>query len=210
MIKTFFATLSSVAALLLAPAAHATRVVDTGTPSGNGYPLAFDTQDWYAAQVGFTQASTLDAISGHILGGTPGETFDISLFSADGSPGLGTLMYTGTATFGGDGWNGLSDLAGWSVAAGTYWIEFEIQGDDTLDSALSDSTVLDVGAPNPVATTAFTSTAGSPFGYTLTPLSFGLQVDATAVSAVPWPASAPLMLAGLALLATLGARRRQR
>lgn len=209
MIKTLLITLSSVAALLLAPSAHATRVVDTGTPSGNGYPLAFDAENWYAAQLSFTQASTINAISGHILGGTQGETFDISLFSYDGSPGLGSLMYTATATFGADGWNGVSGLSGWSLAAGTYWIEFEIQGDNTLNSALSDSTVMDVGAPNPVATTAFTSTAGSPFGYTVTPLSFGLQVDATAVSAVPWPASAPLMLGGLALLATMGARRRR-
>jgi hypothetical protein len=210
MTKTFLATLSSVAALLLAPGAHAARVVDTGTPAGNGLSLDFDSEDWYAAQVRFAQASTVDAIAGHLLGGTPGETFDISLFSADGTPGLGTLVYTGTATYGGDGWNGLSGLTGWRVAAGTYWIEFEIQADDTLNSALSDAPVLDVGAPNPVATTAFTSDGGTPYSYTTTPLSFGLQVDATAVSAVPWPASAPLMLAGLALLAMRNLARRRR
>jgi hypothetical protein len=210
MIKTFLVTLSSVAALLLAPCAHAARVVDTGTPSGNGFSLVFNSEDWYAAQVRFAQASTVDAIAGHILGGTQGETFDISLFSADGTPGLGTLMYSGTATYGGDGWNGLSGLTGWSVAAGAYWIEFEIQGDDTLNSALSDSPVLDVGAPNPVATTAFTTDGGTPFSYMTTPLSFGLEVDASAVSAVPWPASASLMIAGLALLSALGLTRRGR
>jgi hypothetical protein len=63
--------------------------------------------------------------------------------------------------------------------------------------------VFDTGAPHPLATTAWTSDAG--FSYADGPLSFGLRV-----STVPWPSSAALMLAGVALLTTLQRARRRR
>ena len=204
MIKSLIATISAAALLALVPHAQAATVVDTGTPDGGTVgALVFDSVDWVAAQVSFAQASTIAAIQGHVLGGTAGETFDISLFSADGGAGPGTLMYTTTATFGDDGWNGVSGLGGWTVAAGTYWIEFEIQGDDTLGARSVTGALFDTGAPHPLATTAFTGDAG--FSYADAPLSFGLRV-----STVPWPSSASLMLAGMALLSTLGLARRRR
>jgi hypothetical protein len=197
MTKQLLAALAA-AALFCLPAQAAT-VVDTGTPDGHAVgALAFDGVDWVAGQVSFAQAASLSSIQGHILGGTAGETFDVSLFANDGGTGPGSLLYTATATFGADGWNGLSGLQGWTVSAGSYWIEFEIQGDDSLGNAL-----LDLNAPNPLANTVFTDTSG--FHYEASPLSFGLQV-----STVPWPSSASLVGVGLALLSALGLARRAR
>ena len=203
MIKTFLASFSTVALLALAPHAQATTVVDTGTPGGSAVgALAFDGFDWVDAKVSFANAADIDAIRGHILGGAAGETFDITLYAADAVQGPGTLLYTTTATYGASGWNGASGL-GWNVVAGDYWIEFEIQGQDTLGGSSVTGALFDTGAPHPLATTASTPDAG--FTYDVSPLSFGLQV-----STVPWPSSASLMLAGMALLSTLGLARRRR
>jgi hypothetical protein len=191
MIKSLIACL-----LVLAGGAQAATVIDTGTPDGKAVgALAFDSIDWVAAQVSFAQASTIGAIQGHILGGAAGETFDISLYSSDGGAGPASLMFTTTATFGADGWNGVSGLSGWNVAAGQYWIEFEIQGDDSLGSSSVTGALFDLGASHPLALTASTGDAG--FSYQDSPLSFGLRV-----STVPEPESLALMLAGLAWLST--------
>jgi len=203
MTKPLLASLAAAALFALAPHARAATLVDTGTPDGNAVgALAFDAVDWVAGAVTFTQAAQIGAIQGHILGGTAGETFDVSLFAADGGAGPGTLLYTTTATFGADGWNGVSGLAGWHVAAGSYWIEFEIQGDDTLGAGSATGALFDTGAPHPLSMTASTSDAG--FSYADSPLSVGMRV-----STVPWPSSAALMLAGLALLSTRGFSRRR-
>jgi hypothetical protein len=197
------------ALLATASLAHAATVVDTGTPNGAAVgALAFDAVDWTAAQVSFAQASNVNAIQGHILGGAAGETFDVSLCASDAAHGPGTLLYTATATFGSDGWNGVSDLSGWTVAAGSYWVEFEIQGDDTLGASSVTGALLDLGAPKPVALTASTGDGG--FSYQDDALSFGLRLDASAVSAVPEASSAWQVVAGMLLLTSLGVARRRR
>jgi hypothetical protein len=203
MIKHLLAALSLAALSALAPLAQAATLVDTGTPDGNAVgALAFDAFDWVDAKVSVGHAADIDAIRGHILGGAAGETFDITLYAADGVQGPGTLLYTTTATYGASGWNGASGL-GWNVAAGDYWVEFEIQGQDTLGSSSVTGALFDTGAPNPLATTASTPDAG--FTYDVSPLSFGLQV-----STVPWPSSAALMLAGVVLLSASSLARRRR
>jgi len=208
MIKTL-TTLGATALLAAAPLAHAARVVDTGTPNGSAVgALAFDSIDWTAAEVSFATDSNVNAIQGHILGGAAGETFDISLFADDAAQGPGTLLYTATATYGAAGWNGVAGLSGWAVGAGSYWIEFEIQGADTLGSSSATGALLDLGAPNPLALTASTSDGG--FSYGSGALSLGLRVDATAVSAVPESAAAWQLMAGTLLLSTLSAVRRRR
>ncbi len=209
MNKSLLASLSAATALLaLALPAQAATVVDTGTPNGQAVTaLAFDSNDWADAQVSFASASTINQIQGHILGGATGETFDISLLANDGRFGPGDVLYTTTATFGSDGWNGAS-LSGWNVAAGSYWVEFEIQGADTLGSSSVTGALLDLGAPNPVANTVSTGDAG--FTYQASPLSFGLRVDASVVSAVPESSSTALMLAGLAWLFVPAFVRRKR
>jgi hypothetical protein len=208
MIKTL-TTLCAAALLASAPLARAATVVDTGTPDGSAVgALALDAVDWTAAQVSFAQASTIDAIQGHILGGAAGETFDVSLFAADAGPRPGTLLYTATAIYGAAGWNGVSGLGGWTVGPGSYWIEFEIQGGDTLGSGSATGALLDLGAPAPLALTASTSDGG--FSYDADTLSLGLRVEATAVSAVPDLAPAWQVAAGTLLLTSLGVVRRRR
>ena len=208
MNKSLLASLSAAAMLALALPANAATVVDTGTPGGQAVnSLVFDSNDWADAQVSFASASTINNIQGHILGGAAGETFDISLLANDGRFGPGDVLYTTTATFGSDGWNGAS-LSGWNVAAGSYWVEFEIQGADTLGSSSVTGALLDLGAPNPVANTVSTGDGG--FTYQASPLSFGLRVDASVVSAVPEASSAALMLAGLAWLFVPALARRKR
>lgn len=204
MTKHLIASLSAAALLALAPLAHAATVVDTGTPNGAAVgALAFDGIDWAAAQVSFAQAANIDSIQGHVLGGATGETFDISLFANDGGTGPGSLLYTTTATFGTDGWNGVSNLSGWTVTPGKYWIEFEIQGSDTLGSGSVTGALLDVGAPNPLALTATTGDSG--FSYQAGAQSFGLRM-----SAVPEVTGAWQMAAGMLLLSTMSLVRRRR
>ena len=202
-------SLCAAALLASAPLVHAATVVDTGTPDGSAVgALAFDAMDWTAAHVSFAQASTVDSIQGHILGGAAGETFDVSLYASDAAHGPGTLLYTATATFGSDGWNGVANLGGWTVAAGSYWVEFEIQGDDTLGASSVTGALLDLGAPKPVALTASTGDGG--FSYQDGALSIGLRVDASAVSAVPEASAALQVGAGMLLLMSLGLVRRRR
>jgi hypothetical protein len=207
MINSLLASLAT--ALAFCGAAGATAVVDTGAPDGAAVgSYAFDASDWYAAQVSFAGASRIDGVLGHVLGGTAGETFTVSLYADDASHLPGTPLYTASAVFAADGWNGLGGLSGWNVAAGDYWVGLEILGTDTLGSGSVTGALLDQGAPSPLAHWAWDATGG--FGYDdLGATSIGLRVDATALSAVPWPASGTLMLAGLAWLAGMAAARRR-
>lgn len=203
MTRTLLSTLAAVAALALAPIAHATAAVDTGTPSGDPlFGFAFDANDWVATKVTFANATTIDSISGYLLGGGDGETFDIALYADGAKPTSLSQLGAATAIFGSDGWNGASGL-GWHVAAGTYWIEFELNWNDTLGSSMSDGPlVFTTGVPNPVPTFTTPDSGFTYFDDGAT--SIGLQV-----STVPWPASVWTMLAGVAMLASLGLARRR-
>jgi hypothetical protein len=211
MIKKLLALFASAALCAAAPSAHATRIVDTGAPNGQAVgAYAFDSADWYAAQVDFAAASRIDAIFGHVLDGAAGETFHVSLYADDGAGAPGAALQSATAVFGADGWNGVSGLSGWNVAAGDYWVGLEVWGTDTIGSTSATGALLDQGAPTPLADTDFSSASGADYASTGTPLSIGLRIDATSLSAVPWPAQGPLMLYGLLLLFAFASGRRQR
>ena len=198
--------LLAAAALSAAGMAQATLVVDTGNPGGSYIgALALDGNDSIAGQFTLAQAGSVDAISTHLLGGTAGETFTLSLYADSAAHGPGSLLYAATATFGADGWNGVSGLSGWTLASGSYWVGVEIGANDTLGSGSITGALLDVGAPSPLARTAFN--AGSAYQVTTQPLSFGLRVD---VAAVPEPAAWVLAAAGLAGLAVQQRRRQFR
>jgi len=190
----------AIALLALAPFAQAAAVVDTGAPNGAAVgSLVFDGSDWVAAQVTFANAATIDAIAGHLLGGTGGETFDIALY--DGGARPGAALFTTTATYGVDGWNGASGLA-WNVAPGSYWIEFEVNWNDTLGTTpTATGALFDTGVAHPVQTA---TTPDWGFTYDAAP-SIGLQV-----SVVPEPTGALQVLAGMLLLTSMGVARRRR
>ena len=183
MNPSILSSLAAAAALTLAPSAQAALVVDTGTPNGSA--------------VG---SLVIDAIATHVLGGTAGETFDVSLYDGGATPGA--QLFTATATYGADGWNGASGLA-WTVAPGSYWIEFEVNGNDTLGSTpTATGALLDTGVAHPVQTA---TTPDWGFTYDASAQSLGLQV-----SVVPEPAAALQLLAGMLLLSTLSFARRRR
>ena len=200
MNKMLLSPLVAAATFALAPTAQAALAIDTGTPTGGAVgSLVFDGSDWVAAQVAFAGAATIAAIAGHIEGGTAGETFDISLYGGGATPG--SQEFTTTATYGADGWNGTSGLA-WTVPAGSYWIEFEVNWEDTLGTtSTATGALLDTGVANPVQT-ATTSDFG--FTYDASAQSIGLQV-----STVPEPASMLQLAGGALLLATLALARRR-
>ena len=196
MTKTLLAAFC--AAATLASPVQAATVVDTATPMGAGLPLVFDASDWVAARIDVAQQTTLGTIAGHILGGSAGESFDISLYTGTASPAQ--QLYTTTAAYGSSEWAGASNLA-WTVGPGSYWVEFELQAGQTLGSGSVTGALFDVGVAHPV-TTAATSDWG--FTYDASAQSIGLQV-----TSVPEPAQQAMLLAGLMLLTTLGLARRR-
>jgi MYXO-CTERM domain-containing protein len=207
MLKRPF-TSAWVALALLAGAAgaRAALVVDTGTPGGSAVgALALDGNDFYAGQFSLAEAGSVQAISTHLLGGTPGETFTVTLYADSASHLPGALLYTATASVGADGWNGIDGLSGWTLAGGSWWVGIEIGASDTLGAGSITGALLDVGAPSPLARTAFD--AGNGYRASSQPLAFGLRVD---VSPVPEPAAGLMALAGLAGLAALSLRRHGR
>jgi hypothetical protein len=197
-----FLSAIAVAAILAGTSAQAAVLVDTGTPNGSAVgSYAFDGMDWYAGHVSFGAAYDLSAISAHVLGTTPAETFTVALYTDGAVPG--DLLYSATATIGasGDGWTGVSgsSLSGWHVAAGSYWVAFEIGSGDSLGSGSVTGALLDAGAPNPLAATAFSSGAG--YGLSASPLGIGMRIEGALP--VPEPTTGALLAAGLAALALL-------
>ena len=207
MNRTFALTLAAAAVLLAGVApAHAALSVDTGTPNGNAIgAFAFDSNDSYAGKITFTENTTIQDISTHVLDGAAGETFTIALYDDSAAHLPGTALYSATATVdasGLNGWNGASGLTGWNVQAGSYWVGLDIGSTDTLGTASLTGALLDRGVAMPLAQTAFNS--GS--GYQATAgLDFGLRVSS--VSAVPEPSETLLMLAGLVALAPVVRKR---
>ena len=195
------------AALLLgcAAPARAALVVDTGVPNGNPVgAFAFDSNDFYAGQVMFTSAAQIGSVATHVLGGSAGETFTVALY-ADGAAHLpGAALYQATATYSVDGWNGVSGLSGWNVAAGTYWVAFEFGFGDDLGAGSATGALLDRGVPAPLSRTAFD--AGGGYQLASAPLDFGVRVE-TLAAAVPEPAVSVLMLAGVGAIGWVARRR---
>lgn len=202
MLNNKFSTLSAMLLLAFTAQANAALTVDTGTPDGSGFALAVDANDWLAGQVIFANSVQVNAINAYLddMGNGPG-SFTLALYADNSvSHAPGSLLNSASAAFTTTGWNGATNL-NWSVGPGTYWVA--IEGQDPFNGGFVG--VAPVGAPSPLAHTAFN--AGS--GYqSADGLSFGLQVDTT-VAAVPEPESYALMLAGLGLIGVIARSRKQ-
>ena len=207
MLKQALTSIAATTVLSIAAGvANAAHFVDTGTPNGSAIgAYTLDGTDFFAGQVTFAEAAQISAVFAHVLGGTAGETFSILLYGDSAGHLPGALLRSETATFGVDGWNGVSGLSGWNVRAGSYWIGLELGGTDTLGQGSVTGALLDRGVPHALAHTAFDS--GS--GYQAGAFDFGLQVDA-AVTPVPEPETYALMLAGLGVIGAVARRRRVR
>jgi hypothetical protein len=185
-------------ALMSASAAYAVTApsIDTGTPTGSGFPLALDGTDWLAGQISFSQASTIQSIQAYLNDGGNGGTFTIALYDDTSAhlPGAELVSWSNISA-GTAGWYGVANL-NQAVSAGNYWVALEVRDNGFNGTA-------DVGVLNPLAKYAFN--AGGYQGYeALTGSAFGLQV-----TAVPEPESYAMLLAGLGLLG-FAARRRAR
>lgn len=195
-LKTF-SIFGAIMLMIAMGGAQAALVVDTGAGTTSG-GNSLDGTDWLAGKVTFADALTITSVSGWLkdLEGA-GNSFTIALYS-DAANLPGNLLQSATATIstvaGVAGWNGASGL-NWSVNAGSYWVAFEVGGNDNLSMG-----VAPLNAPQPLSAYAFND--GGISGYQTTSSSFGVQV-----AAVPEPESYALMLAGLGLIGATMRRR---
>jgi hypothetical protein len=181
------------AAALLANAAGATTLINTGTPDGSQLAYALDSSNFLAVAFDAPQAWRIDSVAAFLAGGVPGDHFTVALYQdAPGKPG--DLLAAATVSFDADGWNAASGLAWTLPGAGHYWLALE-----GADGAFTAS----AGGLAMPGVTAFAD--GGFLGYQAYPgIQFGLQV----AGAVPEPTTGLLLLAGLGLLAG-GLGRRQ-
>jgi hypothetical protein len=182
---------AALACAALPGVANAAYVLNTGTPSGSGFPLSLDATDFVAAEFSLGSGQTITSIQAYINAGlsNPGDTFTIALYSGSSAPDVrATPLWSSQASYQADGWNGLNNLNIGGLAAGIYWAAFEVGASDSAPGL-----ALPVGAPNTGATQALAFAFNSGSGYqTMTGESFGVQV-----SAVPLPGALVLFASGL-------------
>lgn len=191
------------AGFLVPAAANAAFILDTGAPTGSGLPVTLDSNDFYAAEFSLAAGQTITGIQNYLTAGLDGSgaTYTIALYtSSDFGTRSATPVFSGQATFGSDGWNGLSDLSLSGLAAGNYWEAVEVGASDSA-TGLS----LPVPAANGTAPAlAYAFNAGS--GYT----SAGAQAIGAQITVAPVPLPAGVWLLASGLLGLTAARRNRR
>jgi hypothetical protein len=176
-------------AMILAHQAKADVIVNTGAPDNTGNPISLASGNWMAAEFTTSQSWQLSSIESYITGASTGMTFHVSIYdnnTVNNLPDFASQLFTQQTAFNSDGWNGLTGL-NYTLAAGSYWVAFEVSGNDSLDG------LLPVTVANPLAHLAsydgisnnFSPVSGSAYN-------FGVQI-----SAVPVPSALWLFASGL-------------
>lgn len=185
----------------MASVAGAANVLDTGVPDGLGFPLLLDGNDYAAAEFSLGANQTITGVSGYLNGGfsgMSGDTFTIAIYSNGAGNLPGTQLWSGQATYQQDGWNGLDHLSVSGLAAGNYWVAFEV-GYSDFTAGLLLPTNANAGSA-PALGYAF-----SPNGrdyQSMSGISFGAQVSSVPVPAAAW-------LFGSGVVGLFGLRKRR-
>lgn len=197
--------------LAAAPAAQAQsfNLVQTSTPTGGaiGANSLSDTA-WLAERFETTGNVRIDSVMTYLLSddaaGDLGKSFTLALYAdVNNLPGLNFnatndgKLFQASATYNGDGWNGLSQL-NWQLGAGKYWLAVEAgSGANNAGWLLAP-----VGA-QPATNVALYS-GGQRYAAIGSSDTFGLAIVATPV---PEPTGLALMLASLGALSLVARRR---
>lgn len=197
-------------------ASHAMAIIDTGegalTASGNA--LAQNVQ-WLAAEFILDEATYVTRIEGWLAGqdlfgnSYAGQKFTISVWNDGGdqpaySGGAADLLYSNSATVTGvdvANWEGydITFGQGLELAAGEYWVSFEIRVSNGNDYAGA----MPGGAPNALGNEGFLTAAWQ----SQDNLDLGIRINGNSVNKVPSAYPLALLLIGSFSLG-LGLRRR--
>lgn len=189
-------SLALAAPLLLAGAAQAVTLIDTGTPTGAGTPGVVSSNDFLSVQFTATDAWRIDRVAAYLTG-SGGDHFALSLYQDAVTHVPGELVASTTVSFTGDGWNGAAAL-GWHLTSGSsYWLG--VEGVDGYFSA-------PVGGLTMPGVTAFSDGSHQGAYQPYPGIQFGLQVT----GAVPEPATIALLLAGLLVVGAASANKARR
>ncbi len=189
--------------LAVAGAAGAITIVDTGPgPSEGGWDL-LDRQ-FLAAEFSIGAAHTVNRVQGWMIAGEGGTGTGTAAIYTDGGEIPGTELFSEAFSVPqveveGAGWYGPSGL-NWSLLAGTYWVAFEVRGEQTLN------TVMPSPSLSPLESEAFTL-----FGTwnESDSLDIGVRIFADEAR-VPQPAALNLLVSGLAAMGIAAWRRHRR
>jgi hypothetical protein len=183
--------------VLLATAVPAMLIVDTGVPTAGPGGALFGWQ-WFYGQFTTSQDYIVTDVFGYIDGATyDGYPVKLTL-SSDSSGGLGTTLFSQDFIPPyGPGWQGVSGVS-WNLAAGTYWVGFEVHNPE---SYFSGNMVSD--PPQPLDKCGMWYRTIYEPNFTWTEYytgGIGLQIYGDPVSSAPLPGGIPLLGSGLAIL----------
>jgi hypothetical protein len=185
--------------------AQADVIVDTGVPTVTSGAPDLTIGQWLAAEINLSQEWVIDSINGYLTafdGNQLGNTFTVSVYSnsANNLPDGSNVLYSGTASYQADGWNGVSGI-NLDLTAGNYWVAFE---PGNLDSNPFQGS-MPVAVSAALATTAWYDPSLNGFYRAATGSGYDIGVQVT--SAVPLPSSLLMFVSGLLAVAQLRQRK---